>query len=198
MALIVLSGVLAVFLWQAKHPTSETPPRIDSSIESTVKNMGELVVMKAVLKEIVTAELNTENLSIPKKAAMIFKFDINFKYDLREKDFAIHLEENAVRILMPQVKCDFNIKDVIIYDKQPGEKWLQSYPITVSEENQLIQNARKTAEQQVSAFVQEYRAQYQASAESIMKLLADGFGYQGVTVEFKEDNGVIQEKPLPE
>jgi hypothetical protein len=157
--------------------------------------MGELVVMKAVLKEIVTAELNKENLSVPKKAALIFKFDINFKYDLREKDFAIRIEGNAAHIMMPKVRCDYNIKDVIVYDKQSGEKWWQSYPITVKEENELIQIARETAQKQVSEFVNEYRAQYRASAESIMKLLADGFGYKVVTVEFKEDEGgQVQEK----
>jgi hypothetical protein len=139
-----------------------------------------------VLKEIVTTEINRENLSIPKKAALIFKFDLNFKYDLRQKEFSIQrVDGERVRIVMPPVKVDFHIRDLIVYDKQPGQKWFQTYPITVQEENELIQQARASAEKQVSEFVTEYRAQYRASAESIMKLLAEGFGYRTVTVEFQ-------------
>lgn len=186
LAVGLLAGALAFSLWRSDGVSRLGRTRVEGSIESTVRNIGELVVMKAVLKEIVTTEINRENLSIPKKAALIFKFDLNFKYDLRQKEFSIErVDVERVRIVMPPVKVDFHIRDLIVYDKQPGQKWFQTYPITVQEENELIQQARASAEKQVSEFVTEYRAQYRASAESIMKLLAEGFGYRTVTVEFQ-------------
>jgi hypothetical protein len=184
----LVAGAVVFSLW----PVDRVPPRgrtrVEGSIEATVRNIGELVVMKAVLKEIVTTEINRQDLSIPKKAALIFKFDLNFKYDLREKRFSIQrVDPERVHIVMPPVKVDFHIRDLIVYDKQPGQKWFQTYPITVQEENELIQEARATAEKQVGEFVAEYRAQYRSSAESILKLLAEGFGYRAVTLEFLEE-----------
>ncbi len=96
-AVVVFAGFLLLFAFSgfliyrdglSRQPVPST--QISTSVES-IKNLGQLLVMKAALKEIVTAErpynkIPAQPLLTPKKIAIIFKFDANFSYNLRDRD----------------------------------------------------------------------------------------------------------------
>ena len=164
---------------------------IDSSVES-FRSVGKLVVFNAVLKEIVTVEKwhigddEKAKLWTPKKAAYIFHFDISFSYDLVNGPFSIITKGDDSIVSMPPVKIDYSIKDVKEYDEQPGTWMKMSYPLESSERNAIMQKAKLNAISQANSFIKTYKNQYENSAETIVKMLATGFGIQNLKVEFNQ------------
>src|SRR4030042_968680 len=125
------------FAWRTKTRQKKQEPRsrIYSSIDE-LRSVGELVVFKIVTKEIVTAteqwfgEWGTKYfqwLASTKKMALIFEFDINFRYDLQSPDFVIQAEGGAsYRLRMPKCFYDIYIRDINFYDEQNAKflPWL--------------------------------------------------------------------------
>ena len=95
----VFAFILFLILWWIffRPRGSGRYVKIYSSIEQ-LRSVGELVAFKMVTKEIVTASQHWfgeagkryfQWLVSTKKMAMIFEFDIDFRYDLRSPDFKI-------------------------------------------------------------------------------------------------------------
>ena len=89
-----------------------------------------LSVFKAVTKEIVTARDHSlgdlgkrylEWLITSKKMAMIFEFDIDFQYDLRDPAFAV-AEAGPGRYRLQMPRCDYvvHVRNVTFYAEQGG------------------------------------------------------------------------------
>ncbi|GDY12987.1 hypothetical protein LBMAG53_18650 [Planctomycetota bacterium] len=157
-----------------------------------IEAVGRLVVLQAVLKEIVTTQIVKDNdksweYSKPKKAAFIFTFSIDFSYDLKSGPLKIDNDGSGnVTIFMPPVDISYNIKEFKIYDKQPGI-WLGvEYPLTVSEENDLYKEAKDKCAEQAREFVATYKAQYENSAETTLKLITEAFGCKSVKLVFSD------------
>ena len=100
-----LAVIMIVTLWivKLKHGSSGPTMQIFTSIEN-LRSVGELVVFKIITKEIVTTAEHWfgergkkyfQWLVSTKKMAMIFEFEIDFRYDLQSPDFLI--EEKGVR-----------------------------------------------------------------------------------------------------
>lgn len=155
-----------------------------------IESVGRLVVLQAVLKEIVTTQIVKDNqnsweYSSPKKAAFIFTYNIDFSYDLKSGPLKIDQDGSGnVTIYMPPVDISYHIKEFKIYDKQPG-KWLNvEYPLTVAEENTLYQEAKDKCTEQARGFVTTYKAQYENSAETTLKILTEAFGCKSLKLVF--------------
>ena len=101
-----------------------------ASIEE-LKAIGVLSAFKAVTKEIVTARDHLlgdlgkrylEWLVTSRKMAMIFEFDIDFQYDLRDPSFTVQ-EDAPGRFRLRMPRCDYvvHVRNVTFYDEQGGK-----------------------------------------------------------------------------
>ncbi|MDR0994273.1 MAG: DUF4230 domain-containing protein [Verrucomicrobiota bacterium] len=179
--------------------------RTTAAIEE-LKAIGVLSVFKAVTKEIVTARDHSlgkvgkrylEWLITSRKMAMIFEFDIDFQYDLRDPSFAVKNEgEGAYVMKMPPCIYVVHVRNVTFYDEQ-DEKLLpiilpdvinKILPGGFSEEdrNRLMEEARGQAEKLAQNLARRLSSEVQTSARQTMEMLAKSFGARSIRVEFPD------------
>jgi hypothetical protein len=210
--IIALAGA-AGFLY-SRRKSKRAPVRADiySTIEE-IRAVGELSVLRVLNKEIVTATdhmfgklgakylkwLLTEN-----KLAMIFEFNINFKYDLNNPDFEI-LDEGSQRYTfkMPPCLYDTNIVNLKFYDEKAGElmPWLLPGMVTrilgvnfsEQEKNYLIDEAKQQALNTGKTLADHMIPEIQSAARRTLTMLAKALGAREVQFDF-DRSGLVQTK----
>lgn len=197
--------VVCVVLWltfRARRSRGGRP-HIHASIEE-LRSVGELVVFKIITKEIVTTAEHWfgewgkkyfQWLASTKKMAMIFEFEIDFRYNLRSSDFVVEsLALNKYRLKMPKCFYQIHIRDISFYDEQNARflPWLvpdllnRAFGSGFSEDdkNHLKEEARQQAARIADEFVSKMRSEVQNSAKQTMEALAKAFGAESVVVDF--------------
>ena len=171
-----------------------------------LKAIGVLSVFKAVTKEIVTARDHSlgdlgkrylEWLITSKKMAMIFEFDIDFQYDLRDPAFAVQADgPGRYRLQMP--RCDYvvHVRDVTFYDEQGGKLLPIILPDVINkilgggfnevDRNKLMEEAKGQAEALAENLARRLSSEVQTSARQTMEMLAKSFGATAVRVVFPD------------
>jgi hypothetical protein len=202
-----IAVVLFIMLWfkKLKTPNQAKNVEIYSTVEK-FRSVGELVVFKIVTKEIITAsdhwfgEIGKKYfqwLASNKKMAMIFQFDIDFKYNLHSPDFVIESTGDDTYLLkMPKCLYESHINDISFYDEQVAKflPWLLPHLITkaigdgFSEEtkNRLIAEAKNQASQMAHQLVKKMQSEVQKSAAQTLEVLAKSFGAKHITVDFSD------------
>jgi len=185
---------------------------IHTSLEE-LRSVGELVVFKVITKEIVTTSKHWlgekgkkyfQWLVSTKKMAMIFEFDIDFRYDLRSPDFKIHEEgEKKYRLKMPKCFYEVHIRDISFYDEQNAKflPWLlpdlinRAFGSVFNEEdkNSLTEEAKCQAAQMADNLVRKMRSEVQNSARQTLEALSKNFGAEKVLIDFT-DSKLVQSK----
>jgi hypothetical protein len=200
------AGIFLVF-WILKLRKPRKPARIDviSTVEK-FKSVGELVVFKVFTKEIITTSDHWFGetgkkyfrwLASEKKMAMIFEFDIDFKYDLHSPDFVIEsLEADSFLLKMPKCLYESHIKNISFYDEQRAKllPWLlpdllsKAFSDSFGEEakNRLVAEAKNQASQMANELVKQMQSEVQKSARQTLNLLAKGFGVNRITITFSD------------
>ncbi len=186
--------------------------RIYASLEE-LRSVGELVVFKVITKEIVTTSRHWlgemgkkyfQWLVSTKKMAMIFEFDIDFRYDLRSPDFLIEeLEEKSFRLRMPSCFYEVHIRNISFYDEQNSRllPWLlpdllnRAFGSGFGEEdkNLLLEEAKFQATDMAENLVRKMRSEVQNSARQTLETLSKSFGAERVLVDFS-DSKLLQSK----
>jgi len=207
-----LCAGIFLILWITRLRKPRKPSRVE--VISTVerfKSVGELVVFKVFTKEIITTsdhwfgEMGKKYfrwLASEKKMAMIFEFDIDFKYDLHSPDFIVEpFESDSYRLQMPKCLYESHIKNISFYDEQRARllPWLlpdllsNAFSDSFSEEtkNRLVAEAKNQALQMANELVKRMQSEVQKSARQTLELLARGFGAEEITVMFSDA------EPLP-
>ncbi len=176
---------------------------LHSSIEE-IRSVGELVVFKMITKEIVTAadhwfgDFGKRYLTwllSNKKMAMIFEFEIDFRYDLRSNDFIIEqTEAQTYRLKMPKCFYQTHIRDVNFYDEQSSKllPWLipdllnRAFGPAFSEadKNRLKEEAKQQASHMAGDFVEKMRSEVQNSATKTLETLGKALGAENITADF--------------
>ncbi len=172
-----------------------------------LKAIGVLSVFKAVTKEIVTARDHSlgdlgkrylEWLITSKKMAMIFEFDIDFQYDLRDPAFAV-AEAGPGRYRLQMPRCDYvvHVRNVTFYDEQGGKLLPIILPDVINkilgggfneeDRNKLMDEAKAQAGKLAENLARRLSSEVQTSARQTMEMLAKSFGAEAVTVEFPDD-----------
>jgi hypothetical protein len=209
-----LAAVLffAVWLKKLKKPAPVKQLDIYSTVEK-FRSVGELVVFKIVTKEIITAsdhwfgEIGKKYftwLASNKKMAMIFQFDIDFKYNLHSPDFNIEsLAEGTYHLKMPKCLYEPHIKDISFYDEQGAKllPWLLPHLLTNAlsdglnegTKNRLIGEAKNQASQMAHDLVKKIQSEVQKSAVQTLEVLAKGFGVKHISVDFSDAQPVQTE-----
>jgi len=201
---VALVAVGAGWIWlKAKRNKPAAEVRVFSSIEK-LRAIGQLSVYKVLTKEIVTetdhtwGEFGTRYLSwvlSGKKMAMIFEFEIDFRFNLQSPDFTIlETGEAAYAITMPPCDYEVHIRDIRFYDEQ-GSKllpWLLPDLLNgfvrdgFSEEdkNKLVDAAKGHAEKQALELINNIQSEVQKSAKSTLESISRAFGAENVDFQF--------------
>lgn len=210
MALILGAGAGAFAAWRLASPRTKAgnpTVSVHASIEE-LRAIGELSVFKALTKEIVTArdhwagafgQRYLEWLSSSKKMAMIFAFDIDFRFDLRDPAFRIiRRAEGGFRLEMPPLRYDIHIRDITFYDEQKSRllPWLLPDLINAafgagfdeSDRNRLKDEARAQAEKLAANLVSRLRPEVHSSARETLLVLARGFTDEPVEIVFGDES----------
>ena len=200
----LFAGVL-MLLFRRKGGAKRLDIRAVAAIEE-LKAIGVLSVFKAVTKEIVTARDHSlgdlgkrylEWLITSKKMAMIFEFDIDFQYDLRDPAFAVQ-EDGPGRYRLQMPRCDYvvHVRNVTFYDEQGGKLLPIILPDVVNrilgggfnevDRNKLMEEAKAQAEALAENLARRLSSEVQTSARQTMEMLAKSFGATAVRVVFPD------------
>ena len=206
-ALILVGAVAAIavggFLWVLFRRKRSPAISIYSSIQH-MRSIGHLSVFKVITKEIVTqmdhswGDVGTKYLSwvlSGKKMAMIFEFEMDFRYDLRRPDFRIEpTEEGGYVISMPPCFHEAHIRDIRFYDEQRARflPWLLPDLIsgfmggrfTETEKNRLVEAAKHHAEEQAVTLIEGLQSEVQNSAKATLTSISKALGADNVTFSF--------------
>jgi hypothetical protein len=204
-------GVIAIRrLFQKKIPRSTVPEHKIYSFVENMKSVGELVVFKAFTKEIVTAaghwfgDVGKRYLTwlvSNKKMAMVFEFEINFRYDLKSADFTVSdTGDGKFNIKMPQCLYDISIRRISLYDEQKSKLLPWLLPGLVSEffgtsfgeeeKNRLMDEALKQASFMADQLINRLSSEIEKSARQTMETLAKSFGATSVVLDFSKSKMV--------
>jgi Protein of unknown function (DUF4230) len=200
------AGIFLLF-WMTRMRKSRKPGRVDviSTVEK-LKAVGELVVFKVFTKEIITTSDHWFGetgkkyfrwLASEKKMAMIFEFDIDFKYDLHSSDFFVDpVGIDSYLLKMPKCLYESHIKSISFYDEQKAKflPWLlpdllsNAFSDSFGEEtkNRLVLEAKNQASQMANELVKRMQSEVQKSARQTLGLLAKGFGAREIKIEFSD------------
>lgn len=209
-----IAVIIFILFWiiKLKYRAPEREIRIYTSLEE-LRSVGELVVFKVITKEIVTTSRHWlgemgkkyfQWLVSTKKMAMIFEFDIDFRYDLRSPDFLMEeLGEKNFRLKMPPCFYEVHIRNISFYDEQNAKflPWLlpdllnRAFGAGFSEEdkNLLIEEAKCQATKMAENLVKKMRSEVQNSARQTLEILSKSFGAEKVLVDFT-DSKLLQSK----
>ncbi len=236
---IATLGALVVFLllgfgggwaWRARRRSEPRELVVRSSIDE-LRAIGELSVFKAVSKDLIThsdhtfGEFGRKYLSwafTKKKLAMVFEFEMDFRYDLRSDRFRIDaqrppadvgpregtpLPAPKALIELPPCKVEVSIKDLAFYDEQRSRllPWLlpdllQGFfdgRFSEEDKNRLIGAARAHAMAQAQGLAERYRAQVERSAYTTLAMLVRPLGYPEIEVRFAQSQELSTDVGAP-
>jgi hypothetical protein len=178
----VLRGVVGT------GPGPGAVPSIATSVDF-IRDIGELHVLRASVKEIVTSDVGEASwIRTPGKLAIICHFDIKYKYNLRKAQVVAGGRPDGTRycvIRLPRHEYEVSTGDIRFYDDQDGT-WLGFTQKTPPDERtRALEAARRQAETQAQAFLGQMESEIQASARSTVTQIARAFGYADIRVEFE-------------
>lgn len=208
---LVLLGVIAGWFWHRAR--SRAKPQAQPTISShltELQSIGELSVFKAVSKDILTqvdhsfGEFGRKYLSwafSKKKLAMVFEFEMDFRYDLRSDQMRVEtvvMTPNGGRravLYLPPCKVDVAIKDLSFYDEQRSKFMPWLFPdllqgffdgrFSEEDKNRLIASAKSHALVQAQALATRYRPQVEQSAFTTLRVITKPLGFADVEVRFQ-------------
>ncbi|TAG05987.1 MAG: DUF4230 domain-containing protein [Betaproteobacteria bacterium] len=165
-----------------------------------MRAVGELSVFKAITKEIVTetdysfGEFGRKYLRwafSQKKLAMIFEFQIDFRYDLRSPQFMIEraIDEAGgphTLLQLPPVRAEISVRSLRFYDEQRSKfmPWLLPDLLngafgpgfTEEDKNRLLEGACAHAQSHAHQLIEQLRPEVEASARATLLPLANSLG----------------------
>jgi hypothetical protein len=180
--------------------------QMHASLEG-MRAVGELSVFKAITKEIVTetdysfGEFGRKYLRwafSQKKLAMIFEFQIDFRYDLRSPQFSVEtitsVAGRSAQLNLPPVRAEISVRSLRFYDEQRSKflPWLLpdllngAFGPGFSEEdkNRLLEGAAAHAQSHAHALIEQLRPEVEASARATLLPIAQALGVRNARLAF--------------
>jgi hypothetical protein len=187
---LALAAAAVALVWMVRPaPSGSSVPAVASSVDY-IRQIGDLAVLRASVKEIVTSSVGDPGwFTTQGKLAIICHFDIRYKYDLRKARIAAGSRDDGTRyclIHLPKHEYEIATREIRFYDEQDGT-WLGFAQRTPPDERtKALDAARAQAEQQAKAFLSEMEGEIQASARATLGQIARAFGFADVTFEFEK------------
>lgn len=207
--ILILSAVI-YFLINKNKKLKSKDLMIKPDIKSNFlkfKNIGELSVFKINAREIITCEddafkgiFNTIFgwAFTKKQISIVFDFEVDFVYDFQDQKFNIERKsEDDYKIIMPECKFKYSIKDMKIYDEKASKFMPFLLPdslnqigsrFSAEDKNKLIEAAKKEIEQRCSSFDEELKDKIHISATNTIETMAKNFGAKKIEFEFSDQN----------
>jgi len=201
LAVLALSGVvLYLFMFGGKGGRVKVES-FGCDVES-IRSVGELVALRAIYsapavgRESIWGSKGQKFLHwlwSESKSIMIFRFEISFKYDLRDEE-SVRLkraEDDTLIVDLGKPHYDINIRDVRFYHTEQGRllDWLLPKALGVFQSNmddatrqQMLEAARLEATEQAEAMIDNLSDEARTSAESTLLSLARGMGFRRVVL----------------
>jgi Protein of unknown function (DUF4230) len=210
-AAVALALGIGLGWWFSRLRKASAKTELRSDLQE-LRSMGELSVFKVVTKDILThsdhsfGEIGRKYLSwafTQKKLAMIFEFEVDFRFDLRSQALQIHTDStpNGMRrasITLPPLRHDVRLKDVSFYDEQRARLLPWLLPDLVSsflpggfneeDKNRLIAAARDHAQAQALQLSERYRPEIENSARQTLTSVTRSLGFATTEIKFAGDN----------
>ena len=190
----VLSFAVAMLLVLAM--TRKRGTRISTHVSlERIKEMGELTVMTAYIKEIVTMRTEEQNLlSTTGKILLICAFDIEFRYDLRKAKISTKGSDGKTTIFLPPHFIKSIPKKTIFYDERKAA-YLGVFNVdfSVDERNRLIDEAGTEAAKQAGILQGDLQEKVRASAKATLTTLAEALGNPNVIFAFEDGETVVKQ-----
>jgi hypothetical protein len=188
LALVLLVGAAAFFTGRLM-PSGGSVPSVSTSVDF-IRQIGELHVLRASVKEIVTSKIGDASwLKTPGKLAIICHFDIKYKYNLQKARVVAGSREDGSRYCMihlPRHEYEVAMREIRFYDEQDGT-WLGfTLKTPPDEKTKALDAARQQAEIQAKAFLTDMEGEIQASAKVTLSQIARAFGYSDISIEFEK------------
>jgi hypothetical protein len=182
--IIFIAVILVFIIILLLKKSGERKLTLHSSVEY-MKSIGHLSVFKAYTKEIVTEIDHTWGdfgrkylnwLISEKKMAMIFEFEIDFRYDLKSADFSINRGEDGVYLInMPSCIYELHINSISFYDEQ-GARLLPDLiskygagKFNESDKNRMVNAAIENSRNKAIKLIGNIEKDVQNSAVSTLK-----------------------------
>ncbi len=191
-ALPALGGVL-----QRMWPASKIE-KTHRQVLQGVHELGDLVALSATMKDIQTmAEEPHWYKARQKKLALICEFELEHRFDLT-KALLANASTGRLTVELPPCRVKTGLTNVEVYDEQDGVIEIPIYGsplrveayrdrITIDERNQMIQNARKAAEQAALNIDSQMLSRAEQSAKRTLQALARALGVnEEVEVVFRD------------
>ncbi|MBL8824799.1 MAG: DUF4230 domain-containing protein [Planctomycetia bacterium] len=194
LALIALIAVsLALIVWKIWAPARKRRQfSIDSAL-GKIQEVGELCVLKAHVKEVVTVTLSTLLFTRAKMLA-ICNFEIEFRYNLRKTRIENKEGSGSFRLVLPPYNCEVIPRKLEFYHEQRARfLGLLTFDFSLEERNSLIEQAREKATEQAQLLYESIEGQVQASAKTTLNAIATAFGAESVEFEFAKPETVKEE-----
>ena len=188
LAIVLVVG--AYFLFRLVVPGAGTSvPTVSTSVDF-IRQIGELHVLRASVKEIVTSNIGEATwIKTPGKLAIICHFDIKYKYNLHKARIVAGSREDGSRYCMihlPRHEYEVATRDIRFYDEQDGT-WLGFTQKTPPDEKtRALDAARQQAEAQAKTFLTDLEGEIQTSARATLTQIARAFGYSDISIEFEK------------
>ncbi len=176
-----------------------------------LRAVGELTVFRAITKEIVTetdysfGEFGRKYLRwafSQKKLAMIFEFQIDFKYDLKSPDFVVLDLRDAsgneiTELRLPPVQAEISVRNLRFYDEQRSKflPWLLPDLLngafgpgfTEEDKNRLLDGAVNHARGHAQQLIEQLRPEVEAAARTTLVPLARSLGVPTPRIAFARE-----------
>ena len=201
LAVLALIGmVLYLYLFGGKSGRVRVES-LGCSVES-IRSVGELIALRAIYsapavgRESIWGSKGQKFLHwlwSESKSIMIFRFEINFKYDLRDEE-SVRLkrgEDDTLIVDLGKPHYDINIRDVRFYHTEQGRllDWLLPKALGLFQSNmddatrqQMLEAARLEAIEQAESMIDNLSDEARTSAESTLLSLARGMGFRRVVL----------------
>ena len=185
----ILTIAVLVLFFKSRRASSLN---VQVSLEK-IKEMNELTVMTAYIKEVVTMRTQEGNwLSSTGKIILICPYEIEFRYNLRKTK--ISTTGGVTTVVLPPHYVKAIPGKVQFYDERKAaylSVW--SVDFKPEERNKLINEAATEAIKQAGVLQGDLQEKVQASAMTTLRALAHAFGTDDIRFVFEGSDSVVQQ-----
>lgn len=185
----ILLFLLIFIVTRKARPGSTT---IHASLER-VRSMGELTVLSAYIKEVVTMKVNENStFSTTGKIILICPYRIEFRYDLRKTK--ISKNENLITVILPSHKAEPIPGKIEFYDERKSAVlgfWNTDFEVEVR--NKMVHDAGMQAIKQAGIMQEDLQEQVRHSVRSTLTPLFSALGSEQVEFVFEDTASIVQQ-----
>ena len=191
-ALAILSGALSVVsvaLLVSRRRGGSTA--VHSSLER-IRSMGELTVLSAYIKEVVTMKTKPVwGIGSAGKILLICPYRIEFRYDLKKTK--ISKNGDQITVVMPPHKAEPIPGKIVFYDER--KETVAFFPIDFDLElrNQMVEEAGTQAIKQAGIMQEDLQEQVRHSVRSTLTPLLSALGNDKIDFVFEESTPIVKQ-----